>query len=256
MDARDIAALEAAGLGGRPARAEEIEDGGTALVVPVDPAEMLDVWRTARAAVDRTGRWPVLCERDDDVFSRFYFEEGAQGEPYDPASILARAEALHAEPGALDARLTALNSAYPDGDPDAAWPPRQEAPDGPPGTGVQDWYGTTDIPLDLALLPSAEPWSVFAYVNALYDTCGYGHDVLAAAARRWHDHHGAEPVAALGVTAWLTVPRPPADPAAAWRTAFEHHVLAENTTATPALTVREHAEMLPALHTWVLFSRP
>ncbi|HEY1178090.1 MAG TPA: DUF4253 domain-containing protein, partial [Phytomonospora sp.] len=124
-----------------------------------------------------------------------------------------------------------------------------------PDLSVQDWYGAED-PAVLVLLPTPEPWSVYAYVDALYDTCGYGQHLLTAAARRWHERHGAEPVAALGVTTWLSVTRPTTDPETAWRLAFEHHVLAENTFSGPGLSIRDHARALLGRDRWVLFSRP
>ena len=104
--------------------------------------------------------------------------------------------------------------------------------------------------------PAAQPWAVYAYVNALYDSCWYGHDLLVAAARRWYERYGAEPVAALDVMTWLTVARPPTEPDDAWRLALEHNTLAENTLATPGVSLREHAHLLSHLHRWVLFSRP
>jgi hypothetical protein len=58
------------------------------------------------------------------------------------------------------------------------------------------------------------------------------------------------------VTTWLTVARPPTDPDDAWRLAYEHYTLAENTLVTPAVPLREPAHLLPRLNRWVLFSRP
>ena len=124
-----------------------------------------------------------------------------------------------------------------------------------PDRGVQDWYGREDDPA-LVLLPTPQPWSVYAYVQALYDGCWYGQDLLVAAARRWHERYGAEPVGAFDVMTWLTVARPPADPEDAWRLTLEHHALAESTFVTPGVELRQHARLLPGLDRWVLFSRP
>ena len=125
-----------------------------------------------------------------------------------------------------------------------------------PDLGIQDWFGLKEERTTLVLLPAAQPWAVYAYVNALYDACGYGQDLLVAAARRWHERYGAEPVAALEVMTWLTVARPPTDPDDAWRLALEHNTLAENTLVTSAVPLRQHAHLLPHLDRWVLFSRP
>jgi Domain of unknown function (DUF4253) len=277
VDSHQQAVLDTAGLSGRQAFAQDAAGGGTALLVDVSADEMLDAWAAARAAVDLTGRWPVLCPRhsarDGSLFSRFYFDEGSNGADSSPAAVLARAETID-----VDARLAELRARFPDGlvdwvdetvelarqhtharygDAPAAeeiraavtgtervataidqylfgWERTHEPLVGP-DTGVQDWYGSKDEATTLVLLPAAQPWAVYAYLNALYDACWYGHDLLVAAARRWYERYGAEPVAALEVATWLTVARPPADPADAWRLALEHETLAENTLATPAV---------------------
>ncbi|MEV0644902.1 DUF4253 domain-containing protein [Phytomonospora sp. NPDC050363] len=282
-------ALRDAGLTDRPARVLDAPGGGTALLVDVADDELLTVWARAREAVGRTGRWPLLCNRDDeDLFSRFYFEEGAGGADSDPAAILARAETID-----VDARLTELRSRFPSENVDpvdyersltlAAYgeaPSAQEIraavggeparisverylfdwerarePLGEPDPGVQDWFGSEHL-VCLALLPTAVPWESYAYVHALDAAGWYGQDLLVAAARRWHERFGAEPVGAFGVMTWLKLARPPADPETAWRLAIEHATLAENTLSTPGIPVRAHARQLPALDRWVLFSRP
>ena len=284
-------ALDAAGLGDRPARVFDAAGAGTALIVDVTPGEKLDVWAAARAAVGESGRWPVLVRRDDedDLFSRFYFEEGADGADSDPAAVLARAETIDVDDriARMHARYLAAADALPDyarsvtlaryGEApplaqiraaavDAAsvdlaverhlydWEHGRE-PVTEPDQGVQEWFGEDDDVM-LALLPSPHPWAVFAYVDALYDTCGYGQDLLTAAARRWYERHGAEPVAALGVMTWFAVTRPPTSPDEAWNAAAEHYALAENTFSTPGISVREHARTLSGADRWVLFSRP
>jgi hypothetical protein len=120
------------------------------------------------------------------------------------------------------------------------------APTSEPDLSVQDWFGSTEDIATLVLLPAAEPWAAYAYVDALHGACDYGQDLLVAAARRWYERYGAETVAALEVMAWLTVARPPTDPDDAWRLAFEHHVLAEATFSTPGVSLRQHARLLPA----------
>ncbi|NUS16063.1 MAG: DUF4253 domain-containing protein [Streptomyces sp.] len=291
MDARHQLALDAAGLSGRPARVQDAAGGGSALLVDVSREEMLDAWAAARAAVDRTGRWPLLCSwhsaHDGDLFSRFYFDEGSKGADSSPAAVLARADTID-----VDARLAeeaaqwfraADDEAGPEREATLAFygdaPPEEEiraaaagAPFGAdrylfdwerareplrePYQTVQDWFGSTEEAAALVLLPAAEPWAAYAYVDALHDACGYGQDLLVAAARRWYERYGAEPVAALDVMTWLTVARPPADPDDAWRLAFEHHVLAEATCRVPGVPLRQHARLLPHMNRWVLFSRP
>jgi hypothetical protein len=298
VNPKEQSVLDAAGVSGRQATAQDAAGAGTALLVDVSPDEMLDAWAAARAAVDLTNRWPVLCPRhsarDGSLFSRFYFNEGSHGADSSPAAILARAETID-----VDARLAELRTQYPDaavdwvkeevelareatradyGDAPAAeqiraavtgnqrveidinrylfgWECGREPLVGP-DLSVQDWFGSKEESTTLVLLPAKQPWAVYAYIDALHDACGYGHDLLVAAARRWYERYGAEPIAALEVMTWLTVARPPTDPEDAWRLAFEHNTLAENTLSTPAVALREHAHLLPALDRWVLFSRP
>lgn len=298
MDPQEQSVLDAAGLRGRQAFTQDAAGGGKALLVDVSVDEMLDVWAVARAAVDRTGRWPVLCPRhsarDGSLFSRFFFEEGSHGADSSPGGVLARAGTID-----VDTRLATLDTQFPDGlagwidqevdrareatrdhygDAPAAadiraavtgterveiaierylfdWERAHEPLAGPDLT-VQDWFGSAEELATLALLPTAQPWAVYAYLDALYDACWYGHDLLVAAARRWYERYGAEPVAALGVMTWLRVARPPTDPDDAWRLACEHYTLAENTLATPAVPLRRHAHLLPHLDRWVLFSGP
>lgn len=298
MDRHEQSLLDAAGLGGREAYTQDAAGGGAALLVDVSPDEMLDAWAAARAAVDRTGRWPVLCSRvsahDGDLFSRFYFEEGSNGADSSPTAVLARGEAID-----VDARLAELRTRYPDGLADwvdeevelAREATRTDYGDAPaaadiraavtggerveiainrylfgwertrepltePDVGVQDWFGSADERVTLVLLPVPQPWAVYAYLNALSDSCGYGQDLLVAAARRWYERYGAEPVAAFEVVTWLMVTRPPTDPDDAWRLAAEHDLLAESTLAAPGISLRQHAHLLPHLDRWVLFSGP
>jgi uncharacterized protein DUF4253 len=294
VDRHEQSILDAAGLGGRQALVQDAAGAGTALVVDVSPDEMLDAWAAARAAVDATGRWPVLCDRhsarDGSLFARFYFEEGSNGADSGPAAVLARAETID-----VDARLAEqARTQFPDGtvdwvehergitlarygdappaadirasmshaEPDSiaadrflfGWERAREPLSGP-DLSVQEWFGQEKSPA-LVLLPAAQPWSVYAYVDSLYDACWYGHDLLVAAARRWYERYGAEPIAALGVMTWLTVARPPTDPDEAWRLAFEHYTLAETTLTVPGVPLRQHARLLADLDRWVLFSRP
>ena len=291
MEADQRFALEIAGLADRPALVQDTGDGAMALLVDVQANEMLDLWSSARAVVDRTGRWPVLCERslahDGGLFSRFYFDEGARGGDSSPAAVLSRAESID-----FDARVEELAGErffrsggeveyerertlafYGDAPPEQDI--RASSADAPfgvdrylfdwerdrkpliePDSSIQDWFGSTEDSVALVLLPAAEPWAVYAYVDALYEACDYGQDLLVAAARRWHERYGAETLGAFGVMAWLTVARPPIDPDEAWRLAFEHHVLAEATFRVPDVPLRQHARLLPQLDRWVLFSRP
>ena len=99
------------------------------------------------------------------------------------------------------------------------------------------WY-TPRWPVALAFLPRAEPWSTYAYVHTLYGT---DHDLVVAAARRWHERYGAEPVAAWGTMTQLLVSRRPAEPEEALRLAVEQVVLARDTIGPLGIPLRWHA---------------
>lgn len=237
---------------------------------------------------------PWHSAHDGSLFSRFYFNEGGKGADGGPAAVLARAGTIDVDARLAqmhaqfpDAAVDWIDEEVEQarevtrarfGDAPAAeeiraavtgaervetsinrhlfgWERAHEPLVGP-DPGIQDWFGSKEERTTLVLLPAAQPWAVYAYVNALYDTCGYGQDLLVAAARRWYERYGAEPVAALDVMTWLLVDRPPTDPDDVWRLAFEHYMLAENTLATPGVSLRQHAHLLPDLDRWVLFSRP
>lgn len=290
MDAHHQLVLDAAGLTGRPAFVQDAGGRGAALIVDVSRKEMLDVWAAARSAVDQTGRWPLLCEQSSahgSLFSRFYFDEGSHGADSSPAAVLSRAESIDIDAcleelaakcflrsgGDVEFERERTLAFYGDAPPEqeirafAAGVPfgvdrylfgweRDREPLIEPDRFVQDWFGSSEDAAALVLLPAAEPWAAYAYVDTLYEACGYGQDLLVAVARRWHERYGAETIGAFGVTAWLTVARPPTDPDEAWRLAFEHHVLAEATFRLPKVPLRQHARLLPHLDRWVLCSRP
>lgn len=124
--------------------------------------------------------------------------------------------------------------------------------------GYQSWFDPTEAgaPVGLALLPTADPWAVHAYISSLYDATSYGQDLLVAVAHRWYDEFGAEPVALWGTMVQMVVARPPADRESAWRVAREHQLLAENTLIGPGIPIRQHARYLVGREKWFLHSRP
>ena len=121
-----------------------------------------------------------------------------------------------------------------------------------PPLDYQDWF-EPPWPVALAFLPTAEPWSTYAYVHTLY---GIDHDLVVAAARRWHERYGAEPVAAWGTITQMLVSTRPREPDEALRLAVQHVVLAPATIGPPGIPLRWHARALLTLDRWLLHSRP
>lgn len=67
------------------------------------------------------------------------------------------------------------------------------------GTGDEGYdLGHSDVtgfgePEVLVILPRPEPWAAFAYLDPYYGRLGTPEGLLLAAARRWHEWHGAAP---------------------------------------------------------------
>jgi len=91
---------------------------------------------------------------------------------------------------------------------------------------------------------------------AQFDIGVYGGEIVIAAARRWHERWGAEPVALWGTMMQFTVSHRPATPDDAWMLAREHDILAANTLSNPGIPLRDHARALTILDRWFLHSRP
>jgi hypothetical protein len=190
----------------------------------------------------------------NDPFSRFYFAEGAAGG--DPSAHAVIERALHVDVDArLDeweekvglywrehvddavelqrSRTLALCAAAPDAvairaaiasspDPYHAadrllleWE-LTRAPASRGDDSYLSWFEPVGVPVVLILLPVAEPWAVHACISSFYDASGYGQDLVVAAARRWHERYGAEPVALWGTMIQMVVSRPPAEVTDAW----------------------------------------
>ncbi|GAB3827953.1 DUF4253 domain-containing protein [Dactylosporangium cerinum] len=219
--------LRAAGLADASTRWHEV-DGERFVVVRLDGG-----FEQARQRIRAlsTAHYPVLT--DTTHLDRDFFR--VDGHPSTPADVLRRAETVD-----LDAHV-------------AQWRARQESL----GTGDEgyflDGYDVTTFgtPECLAILPRPEPWAAFAYVDA-YGGLGLPPELMVAAARRWHERHGAEPTV-IGLATGFTVDRPPMNLVDAERLAAEHVSLAGMTART---AVRAYARALTELDHWTLYERP
>jgi hypothetical protein len=232
--------------------------------------------------------------REYDIFSRFYFKEADPAADAGPLALIGRAkdlaldssldrraesmgrywrertdewidydlgitaERLGALPDATTLRAVAAKAAIdPEREVDRflyAWE-REHGYDTTPPLDYQQWFVPL-VPIALVLLPTSRPWEVFAYVSSLYDISAYGGELVVAAARRWHELWGAEPVALWGTMVQFMVSRPPASPDDAWALAREHDIIAANTLSNPGVPLRDHARALLTLDRWFLHSRP
>jgi hypothetical protein len=109
-------------------------------------------------------------------------------------------------------------------------------------------------PAFLALLPTMQPWEVYAYVEGLWNRPS---DRLIKAARSWNERFGAECVAFYpGYSTQLRVARPPADISTAFELAREHWLLAADTLMLPGTRLRDYARALVQNRYWELKSKP
>ena len=222
--------LHAAGLPDRSTHGYEV-DGESFVVVRLDGGFEQARQRIRAVSADHC----AVLLTDTMHLDRDFFR--VDGRVSTPAEVLRRAETVD-----LDDHI-------------ARWRARQDA--GSFGTGDEgyllDAYDVTGYgaPRFLAILPRPEPWTAFAYVDA-YGGVGLPPELMVAAARRWHERHGAEPTV-IGLATGFAVPRPPTGPADAERLAVEHISLAGLTAGT---TLRAYARALTELDHWTLYDRP
>jgi len=261
-------------------------------------------WRQARALVAKTGRWPVVlpCARgsgnswreapfDDDLFSRFEFEQVQNVDDVSPRAIIAAADSAgvqaflqrmeqwhgehwrYAESVRSKLEVTQhycgqipsqqeLANAKVDGQP-LTTPHRLEK-------WLLDWELRHDLSIDLAdvrqewhaydsvallFLPSPNPWDALAYIS-WFGATDYGAENYIALGRSWHKRYGAELFFHSGTEIRCLVTNPPSEVKDAWGLACEHNLAADSTLALPGIAVRHHALGLVDCDRWLLFNQP
>ena len=267
-------ALREAGLGHLPLTAH----GGVPVLQGVPHEALLDVWRTVRALVPTTGRWPVAVLPD----ASWYLV--ADGAP-EQAARLADAVPSHGDalsdwvddlPWDADLLVRYLERRFPAalglgrrlveevGAPTTEpvrvdWLYRELLAD--PALraqvevrhlqGTQQWHRPSEL-VALALLPGAHGWLAPAVL------CFHSWQepdravALAAALRRWEDRYGAELVAHWGTVLQLVVARPPSDPDVAYALAAE----LKDVGGSLQHHRYELALALPGSDAWMLHDRP
>ncbi|MCK6446815.1 MAG: DUF4253 domain-containing protein [Planctomycetes bacterium] len=287
----------------RPIEALRVLDGDElAFAVEVQVDELEDAWREARGLLERTGRWPVVTTsfsdrttwierlREDDPFSRFYFEQADPGADVSPRAILARADRVdverfleqlareRAEDEDLDelagvelAETERAVGSHPTWEECHAaevfgrrigcahdldrflldW----ETSHGvrAEATGLCDWHRPDHA--TLLFLPVVRGADALAYLS-WYGSATRPAELDIALARSWERRFGAELVAHYGTLLSARVERPPKTAADAWDVAREHDLVAPYMRDASGHPLRRYALELVGSPRWQLHERP
>ncbi|MCE9593213.1 MAG: DUF4253 domain-containing protein [Planctomycetes bacterium] len=275
-----------------------------AFAVSIDPTGVDDAWRVARGLVERTGRWPVVVScfgadvgswadqlAEQDLFSRFFYEDHADGGDVSPRALLAAAD--HVDVDAYIEQLASERAARDDLDEYAGYALEEtrkqcgSAPTfedcyaarvdgrplgsahelerflldweeahgrrGDPSNARPEWFEPEDA--TLLFLPTPHSWDALAYLH-WYGSSPHGahHDI--ALGRRWLARDGAELAMHYGTMLGAFVSRPPKSVDAAWRMAREHDLVAPCTLLLPGTPLRRYALALLGCERWFLHERP
>jgi hypothetical protein len=204
--------FEELGLGLEASTLAPLEQDATILTLLVPGGEpAIDAWQRLRAAVERTGRWPILCGEADEAVSRLADQFELTAGP--PAHFLARVPAgdakailsdlKRAEREELVAFYTSQGQSVPDIEEELDEPDDDEAewPDGPPlrsFTLTSAYDIVEQTPLErclIALLPTTQPADAFAYLRfGGWNACP-SPEYHVALLRDWGRRYGAVPAA-------------------------------------------------------------
>jgi hypothetical protein len=245
-----VAALEGTVLAGR---AVEAGLGGALVVSDVGPSEILPAWQVARAAVPRTGRWPVFTGAGDRLDEPESWTDVADldraARTVDPWSVLRRnvwdddpldrsgvehyvTECVGADrlPQAA-AQVPVPTLAELDrwvydtvlADPDLADRVRHMFQY---LIGTGNWF--TPKRVQLVLLPTPHPWLAPAWTSYHGALTAELMQACAAAMYQWHQRWDAELVACWGTMLQFTVERQPDLGEPAWELAGQLMALGES----------------------------
>ncbi|WP_144022872.1 DUF4253 domain-containing protein [Asanoa hainanensis] len=165
--------------------------GDTWVVTGVESSQLLPAWRAARAAVARTGRWPVLTMADEQWLD-------AETEQVDALDYAARA----VDPWTVY-RWSGHDSQIEPAD-------------------LRLWLPGFLSEAQVVLLPTSTQWLAPAWLNYFGATEKHpGREGLAAAIRQWERQWGAELVASWGTMLQFVVARQPALGEQAWQLALQ-----------------------------------
>lgn len=257
------AALSRTALAARSIASIPIRDTpASALLVEIDPTEVLAAWQTARALVAGTGRWPVAMTawgsggawseafRSASLFSAFgYQQEPGAGADLSPRALIEAARTVD-----LEAGFAKLQDRLPE-DSEAAMAQSEAAADDAVYTDHIDWFVPQGQSVALVLLPTPHGSDALAY-HSWFGAETVGTPFMIALLQSWHQRYGAELVAHWGTMLQLVVQRRPADMTEALQLAREQILVAPCTTELPGATLRDHAHALMKSDRWFLHERP
>lgn len=198
-------------------------DGSTIFTLTVPLVNARGVWQAAREAVQRTGHWPVILGKPDDLEThRIHLTVLRYAEP---ADILARAETVD-----VDAWVEAQRTSA---DEEPEW---ADAEEGHVADDYQD-PRTLDPPflnvladpyneaafhtVVIGLVPTSHGWEAPAYLHFDEHNCRPRAHVHVALFQHWHEACGAELMVLTGETVEMVLPEPVTDPDVADRIARE-----------------------------------
>lgn len=253
-------------------------DDDVVVLEGVEPGQLLECWRAARAVLPRIGRWPLAITRDWDLGlaegpgEQRLRELRSVGPAMEDQRVFRRRVAD--VPRAQEEWHHYLESSFPGVGLPAAM--ARELPDPvlddrvdrwiyerliaePSVTssieeriewsiGTRAWYQPDSV--DLAVLPTPSPWLAGAWVD--YFGAHHDPDALVAAMCRWNNDWQAELVASWGTMLQLTVGRRPRTAEEAW--ALSGQLLAWARSLQMAQW--ELAVVLTRSETWFLHDRP
>jgi hypothetical protein len=278
-----------------------------AYAIACKPAEAKALWDAAVALVPQTKRWPVVTTcwsgkgntaealQDEDLFSRFYFEEESAKDDVSPAAFIAASKKVKLDAALIKAEKALFEDDDADDLADAIEYELEASPnikglkkptakdvaaariDGKPIKNryqlerwLLDWEVANKASVApqevlpgffepdqtfLIFLPTPNSWEAFAYLSF------YGRDRLSsecciALAKRWHEQYGAQLYAHFGTMVEYYTSSAPTTIDAAWQLAKEHDLMASCTLAGPGISVRHYAQGLMHTNAWFLHERP
>ena len=282
-----------------------LEGQETALAVQIMPHEVEAAWRIGKNLLPQTGCWPLATMFgpswgappwreaivDEDLFSRFYYEEEPDPVDISPQGLCRRADhadyakafeqVLHAR-AEYDLLSERLEYAIESCQSRLGHAPQPEEIAAAKASGkFQHYYGlehwiaqwetahgyqtnleesrleffTPENFTALLFLPTTQGWDALAYLN-WYGTSDIGSAYYIALGRSWQQRFGAELVAHYGTMLQCEVSRPPQTFEEAWPLACEHDLAGDCTLALPGILLRDYAHGLVGWNRWFLHERP
>lgn len=267
-----------------------------AIEIPIENIEKN--WKLVNKLLKSSNMTPVIssywsdCKNfkktvmEEDIFSRFYFDEAPKAGCVNPKEIIKRSESVDVDSFLknllneenkysaledlfddlleyeLDQSLYFTNNKVTKADIPKElttrydldlWLMKKELLNG--GLGIREHGRVSLYNPDNAyilILPIESTWEALAYIN-WFGTSDYGSEYYIALGKRWEKEYGAELYCHYGTMLQCVVERPPTDPLLAWELACCHDLIA---SCTFSHSVRYYANGLVDNGYWFLHERP